>query len=469
MKLGLVSLGCDKNTVDSERMLSALADRGAIHTPDLSQAEVILVNTCGFIDAAKEESIETLLHMGRLKDEGLCRAVVAVGCLVEQYREELKPALPEVDLFVGLRDMDRLVPELERLGLLAPDRARHPGERIPLTDRRHVRYLKISEGCDHGCAFCAIPLWRGKHRSFEADRLVAEAQRLEAQGAVEMNLVAQDLAHFGRDLSDGTDIASLLRRLLDETGIQWFRLLYIYSAGLREPLVELMAAERRIVPYLDMPIQHASDAVLQRMRRPERQSRLREKIAWLRRSIPDLTLRTTVMVGFPGETEDDFRDLLGFMEDVEFDRLGAFAFSPQDGTRAMAMKVDFLPEEVGRERLEELLELQRGISADGLAAMVGRRVEAMVDEGGETPVARTWGQADDVDGVTLIEGELDLTPGTIIEAKIVDADDYDLKAEVARIVRSASGVDRSPVPAGAVGGARSLPVLPLGLEAVWGR
>lgn len=470
MKLGLVSLGCDKNTVDSERMLSALADRGAVHTSDLSEAEVILVNTCGFIDAAKEESIETLLEMGRLKDGGQCRAVVAVGCLVEQYRSELESAIPEVDLFVGLRDMDRLVPELERMGLVDVARAPHPGERIPLTGRRHVRYLKISEGCDHGCAFCAIPLWRGKHRSFEADRLVAEARRLEAQGAVELNLVAQDLAHYGRDLRDGTDVTTLLRRLLDETGIPWFRLLYIYSAGLREPLAELMGAEPRLVPYLDMPIQHASDAVLERMRRPERQDRLREKIRWLRSSIPDLTLRTTVMVGFPGETDDDFRDLLDFMEDVEFDRLGAFAFSPQDGTRAMALEGEFLPEGVGVERLEELLEVQRAISADRLAATVGRRVEALVEEGGTIPVARTWGQADDVDGVTLLEGGDGVDAGTIVDATIVDAGDYDLRAEVNRIVRQAPDLARSSVATGLdVGQRRTLPVLPLGLEAVWGR
>ena len=319
MKLGLVSLGCDKNTVDSERMLSALAEHGAVHTGDLSEAEVILVNTCGFIDAAKEESIETLLQMGRLKQAGACKAVVAVGCLVEQYRGELEPALPEVDLFVGLRDMERLVPELEQRGFLDPAGAEHPGERTALTTRRHVRYLKISEGCDHGCAFCAIPLWRGKHRSFDTDRLVAEAQRLEAQGTVELNLVAQDLAHYGRDLRDGTDIASLVRRLLQETSIPWFRLLYIYSAGLREPLIELMATERRLLPYLDMPIQHASDPVLQRMRRPERQGRLREKIAWLRGSIPDLTLRTTVLVGFPGETEEDFQMTLDLVEECKDD------------------------------------------------------------------------------------------------------------------------------------------------------
>jgi ribosomal protein S12 methylthiotransferase len=366
--------------------------------------------------------------------------------------------------------MDRLVPELERMGLLDADRAPHPGERIPLTDRRHVRYLKISEGCDHGCAFCAIPLWRGKHRSFEADRLVAEARRLEAQGAVELNLVAQDLAHYGRDLRDGTDVTTLLRRLLDETGIPWFRLLYIYSAGLREPLAELMGAEPRLVPYLDMPIQHASDEVLQRMRRPERQDRLREKIRWLRRSIPDLTLRTTVMVGFPGETDDEFRDLLDFMEDVEFDRLGAFAFSPQDGTRAMALEGEFLPDGVGAERLEELLEVQRAISADRLAATVGRRVEALVEEGGENPVARTWGQADDVDGVTLLEREDGVDAGTIVEATIVDADDYDLRAEVNRIVRQAPDLALSAIATGPdVGQRRTLPVLPLGLEAVWGR
>ncbi|MDH3428291.1 MAG: MiaB/RimO family radical SAM methylthiotransferase, partial [Gemmatimonadota bacterium] len=328
MRLGLVSLGCDKNTVDSERILAALSACGASHVHDLSEADVIVVNTCGFIDAAKEESIEALLDVSRLKRDGTCRAVVALGCLVEQYRDELEPALPEIDLFVGLRDVERLVPELQDRGLLGPRLEDHPGVRLPIADRRHVRYLKVSEGCDHGCAFCAIPLWRGKHRSFGVDALVAEARRLEAQGAVELNLVAQDLAFFGRGLQDGTDLSTLLRRLLDETSIPWFRLLYIYSAGLREPLVELIAAEERILPYIDMPIQHASDPVLERMRRPERRDRLAERISGLRAAIPDLTLRTTVMVGFPGETEDDFRSLLDFIEETEFDRLGAFSFSP---------------------------------------------------------------------------------------------------------------------------------------------
>ena len=377
MKLGLVSLGCDKNTVDSERILAALSAYGAERASTLQEADVVVVNTCGFIDAAKRESIETILEAARLKGEASCRAVVVVGCLVERHREELAASLPEVDLFLGLRDLDRLVPELQQRGLLG-ERRRHPGDRLPLGSDRHVRYLKVSEGCDHGCAFCAIPLWRGRHRSFDPDRLVAEARRLEAQGVVELNLVAQDLAHYGREFRDGTDIAALLSRLLEETDIPWFRLLYVYSAGLREPLVELMASEERVLSYIDMPIQHASDSVLKRMRRPERQETLRRKLAWLRDAIPDLTLRTTVLVGFPGETDEDFRKLLDFLEDARFDRLGAFAFSPQEGTRAMDLQDLFVSESVARARLEELLEVQRAISAERLAREVGRRRRAIV-------------------------------------------------------------------------------------------
>ena len=452
--MGLVSLGCDKNTVDSERLLATLIGHGAEHVSDPASADVVLVNTCGFIDAAKEESIETLIRAGALKEDGACRAVVAVGCLVEQYRDELESALPEVDLFVGLRDMDRLGPELRSRGLIRGAAGSHPGERVPLTERRHVRYLKISEGCDHGCAFCAIPLWRGRHRSFDADRLVAEALRLEAQGAVEVNLVAQDLAHYGRELRDGTDLASLLRRLLDETAIPWFRLLYIYSAGLREPLVDLLAGEQRIVPYLDMPIQHASDNVLRLMRRPERRDALRAKIRWLRESIPDLTLRTTVLVGFPGETDEDFRELLHFMEEVEFDRLGAFSFSPQSGTRAMDLEDRFVPKDVGAERLEELMEVQRAISADRLATMVGRTVPVLVDEAEPAALGRTWGQADDVDGVTTIAGGSELGAGTIVLGEIVGAEDHDLHAEVRDVLREPHADGRSV----GSGGRRPLPV-----------
>ena len=468
MKLGIVSLGCDKNTVDSERLVAALGDFGAECVSDLSTAEVIVVNTCGFIDAAKEESIETLLGVSRFKSDGYCKAVVALGCLVEQYRDDLEPALPEIDLFVGLRDVDRLIPELQDRGLLGSKLEDHPGVRMPIADRRHVRYLKVSEGCDHGCAFCAIPLWRGKHRSFGPDALVAEAQRLEAQGAVELNLVAQDLAFYGREFRDGTDLTSLLRRILDETSIPWIRLLYIYSAGLREPLVDLIAREDRILPYIDMPIQHASDPVLERMRRPERRDRLRRRISGLREAITDLTLRTTVMTGFPGETDADFRALLDFMEEVEFDRLGAFAFSPQDDTRAAAMEDLFVPHDVAVERLEELLAVQRVISADLMGREVGRVREAIVDgnEDGRL-VGRTRAQADDVDGITdLGPRSDDHAPGTLVEVNITAASDFDLEAEISRVLNPAR-VEPSEIATGKKG--RSLPLATIGLEAAWGK
>ena len=494
-KLGLVSLGCDKNTVDSERMLSAITGHGARRVADLAEADIILVNTCGFIDAAKEESIETLIEAGRLKREGRCRQIVAVGCMVERYRDDLEPALPEVDLFLGLRDLDRLVPELVDRGLLSADPrpGAHPGDRTPLGSR-HVRYMKVSEGCNHGCAFCAIPIWRGRHRSFELDRLVAEAQRLETQGAVEVNLVAQDLAHYGRDLRDGTDIATLVEALLRETSIPWFRLLYIYSAGLREPLVELMSTEPRLLSYIDMPIQHASDTVLERMRRPERSKTLREKVRWLRESIEDLTLRTTVLVGFPGETDAEYRELVDFLDEGPFDRLGAFAFSPQEGTRAAALEDEAVPPDVARERLEEVLEVQRAVSADRLADEVGRTRIAIVEGAlapddpvistlygdgaaaravstGESPVlGRVASQADDVDGCTVLWGTTTHPPGTLVEATIERAGDFDLGAASGRVLREAD----APLPAGvssgpdtAEGGRRPLPVL--GLDTAWGK
>lgn len=490
MKLGLISLGCDKNTVDSERMLGALVGHGALQTNDLSAADVILVNTCGFIDAAKQESIDTIIEAGRLKAAGACRALVAVGCLVERYREELTEALPEVDLFLGLKDLGRLVPELQARGLISRSTDAHPGERLPLGSARHVSYLKVSEGCDHGCAFCAIPLWRGKHRSFAQEALVAEAQQLEEQGTTELNLVAQDLAHYGRDRRDGSDIATLVDALLHETSIPWIRLLYVYSAGLRPPLVELMATESRLLSYVDMPIQHASDTVLRRMRRPERRATLRERIAWLRSSIADLTLRTTVLVGFPGETEDEYSELLEFLDETRFDRLGAFAFSPQSGTRAADLEPEFVPEQTGRERQEEVMELQRSISAERLEAELGRTRVAIVDRleadraqdrrpewaaaaqarGAQLWTGRLASQADDVDGVTYLDALEPLHPGALVDVEVTGAGDYDLAARVTGIRRHApAALVGVPVDGIHISSGRSLPMAGLGLESAWGR
>src|SRR5215475_8092702 len=380
LKVSVITLGCDKNTVDSERYVAQLTDRGAEFTAELEEADVIVVNTCGFIDAAKKESIDALVEAGRLKDEGSVKAVVGVGCMVQRHKDELIEALPEVDLFLGSSEMDRLIPELEQRGLIDADDVPplHPGIRTFAGGLSHVRYLKISEGCDHGCAFCAIPLMRGKHRSFALDEIVAEAQLLEAQGAREINLVAQDLAHYGRDLRDRkVGLADVLGALVRETSIPWIRMLYVYSAGLTPTVLELMATEPRIVPYLDMPIQHGSDAVLARMRRPERQRTVRSRVAAIRSTVPEIAIRTTCIVGFPGETDEDYETLLEFLEELQFDRVGAFTYSAQDGTRAAEM-ADDVPDSVKRERLERLNELQRLITADRYERHVGRTVQAIV-------------------------------------------------------------------------------------------
>ena len=424
MKLGVISLGCDKATVDSERLVGELVGHGAVVTPDLPAADVILVNTCGFIDAAKQESIDAMLEAAKLKQLGV-KAVVAVGCLIQRYKQELAKEIPEVDLMLGFSELHHLVPELAQRGLIDDPVAAHPGVRQFLGEQSHVRYLKVSEGCDHTCAFCAIPLMRGKHRSEPLTRLIQEAQQLEAQGAKEINLVAQDLGHWGRDLGlGGPKLTDLLEALLRETSVPWFRLLYVYSAGINERLVDMMARESRIVPYIDMPIQHATDRMLERMRRPERLRTLREKLAWLRAAIPDLAIRTTCLVGFPGETDEDFRALLAFLEEAQFDRMGAFAYSPQEGTRAMQYEDD-VPDFLKKERLEETLEVQRAISGERLARFVGRDVEVLLDQ---PDVGRVKWQADDVDGVTYLANSAQARSGVFVRARITASEDYDFQA-----------------------------------------
>ncbi len=443
-RIALVTLGCDKNTVDSERVMATLVGHGAQVSSEVAGADVVIVNTCGFIQAAKEESIETILEACRLKERGELKAVVAVGCMVQRYGAELKAEIPEVDLFLGLTELEGLVPELQRRGLL-PD----PSEYVPPMERPlriissetpHTSYLKISEGCDHTCAFCAIPLMRGLHRSAPVADLVREAAGLAAQGVKEINIVSQDTTWYGRDRrrARGGDTApllpDLLRALLDGTDVPWYRLFYMYPSGITREIVELMAREPRILPYLDMPIQHGSDRILRLMRRPERRATILDRVAWLREAIPGITLRTTVIVGFPGETDDDFRQLLELLEEVEFDRVGAFAYSLEEGTRAAEMD-GHLDEDVKRDRLEELMELQRGISFDRNLAMLGRRATALVDrrstdDPGYVAQARTTAQALDVDGVTWLKGPASPAPGAIVEVEIVEALDYDLVAEV---------------------------------------
>lgn len=431
MKVSVVTLGCDKNTVDSERYLAQLAACGAEQASTPADADIVIVNTCGFIDAAKKESIDAIVEAGRLKSHGVCQAVVAVGCMVSRHQQELQEALPEVDIFLGAAESDRLIPALVARGLIGEPTALHIGERIFAGDEPAVRYLKISEGCDHGCAFCAIPLMRGRHRSFTAHDVVREAQLLEMQGAIEVNLVAQDLAHYGRDLRDSVRLPQLLARLVDETGIPWFRMLYLYSAGITTQLLQLVADEPRILPYLDMPIQHASDPVLERMRRPERRRTIREKVARFREAVPDVTIRTTCIVGFPGETGDDFAQLLEFLEEMQFDRVGAFAYSAQEGTRAFDL-ADDVPEALKRERLEQLEAVQRQITGERLERHVGRTVQVLTGArpGQHTVVARAPWQADDVDGVVNLGTAA--PGGALLAARILSVEnEYDHEAAVA--------------------------------------
>jgi ribosomal protein S12 methylthiotransferase len=297
--------------------------------------------------------------------------------------------------------------------------------------------MKISEGCDHGCAFCAIPLMRGKHRSFALDEVVREAQLLEFQGARELNLVAQDLAHYGRDTRDGKQLPDLLEALVAETSIPWIRMLYLYSAGITDRLLEVVAREPRVLPYLDMPIQHGSDDVLARMRRPERKRTIRDRVQKFRNAVPDVAIRTTCIVGFPGETEEQFEELLEFLQEIQFERVGAFTYSPQEGTRA-AQYADDVHETVKRERLERLTELQRSITAERYEARVGRSAIALIDrsdnEAGTSQARLPW-QADDIDGVTQIDEAL--APGTFAEVAVEEVvDDYDFQASLIRVVSS---------------------------------
>jgi len=441
-RIALLTLGCDKNTVDSERMMAALVGHGARVSSDPTGADVVIVNTCGFIQEAKEQSIETLLDACELKAEGSLKAVVAVGCMIERHGTELAAEMPEVDLFLGLSQLATLVPELRERGHLPPDDGSVPVMERPLrilsTETPHTSHLKISEGCDHSCAFCAIPLMRGLHRSHPVEELVREAAGLARAGVKELNIVSQDTTWYGRDMrrrdADAPLLPDLLRALLSGTDIPWYRLFYMYPSGVTRELVELIASEPRILPYLDMPIQHGSDRMLEAMRRPERRATIRERVSWLREAVPGLTLRTTVIVGFPGETDEDLRDMLDLLEEVEFDRVGAFTYSLEEGT--LAAELDgHVPAGLAADRLEELMELQRSISFDKNLALVGRSTTALVDDRAEddpelVAIARTPGQALDIDGVTHIRGPADVDPGTFVDVQIVDALDYDLVAEV---------------------------------------
>jgi ribosomal protein S12 methylthiotransferase len=446
-----VSLGCPKNRVDSEVMLGELDGAGHQLVDDPGRAEVIVVNTCGFIDAAREESIDTILEMAQHKTEGRCEELVVTGCLSQRYPDELAREIPEVDHILGSSDfagVSRLLrPGAEAAGA-RPARARkslpvvtvsetpaylydHTAPRL-ITGPRHSVYLKIAEGCDRPCAFCIIPKLRGPQRSREVESVVAEAERLCAGGARELNLVAQDLTRYGADLPERPTLAELLRRLARVPGARWIRLHYTYPSAFSDDLIDVIASEAAIVPYVDVPLQHIDDRLLRAMRRGHSSRVILRLLERLRARVDGLVLRSTFIVGHPGETDDAFERLCDFLGEAALDRVGVFPYSPEDGT-ASADLPDPVPPEVAAERRDRLMEIQRRVSRGKLAAMVGSEIEVLVDgvsdESEHLLAGRFYGQAPEIDGtVYLADGPA--SPGDFVRARVTDASDHDLAASL---------------------------------------
>ena len=425
--VGLISLGCAKNRVDAERILGSFAAAGYQVVEDPSQAEVVVVNTCGFIREAVEESIEEILDAARLKERGECRVLVVAGCLPQRYRE-LAQELPEVDFFFTPEELDT-IPAVIAGETPADSVART--SRI-LTQLPHSTYLKIADGCSNRCSYCTIPQIRGPFRSVPAGELLDEARQLVDRGAVELNLVAQDVAGYGRDRGDDRALDHLLGQLEGIDGLHWIRLLYAYPRPLPPGVAERLAGGGKVVPYLDVPVQHAHPRVLADMHRRVGADEAEGMLLGLQDRYPDLVLRTTAIVGFPGETEAEFRALVDLARRVRFHHLGAFAYSPEEGTTAETLP-GRVPEAVVRERLDHLLEVQAEISYQRNQEFVGRELEVLVDGLDEegTVVGRTYGQAPEVDGHTLLENcPEEVVVGTFLRCRVREGWEYDLLAEV---------------------------------------
>jgi ribosomal protein S12 methylthiotransferase len=453
-KVHLSSLGCPKNQVDAEVMLGTLVAEGYEVTLDPAEADVLIVNTCSFIEPAKEESIETILEMANHKADGRSKKLVVTGCLAERYGKELQVEMPEVDAFVGTGDFLRLSEVLRDLGKpstggpLAYVGAQHvlPDAKVPriLTEQAFSAYLKISEGCNHRCAFCIIPKIRGRHESRPVADLVAEAEILAGEGVRELNLIAQDLTAYGRDLAGPASLAELLRRLARVEGIDWIRLLYCYPNYVTGELLETIAEEPKICRYLDMPLQHGSDRMLRAMRRERSGDSLRRLVERIRTRIPDVALRSSFIVGFPGETEKDFADLCRFVTDLELDRVGVFRYSREENTEAGALPGQ-VAESVKEERWHQLMQLQRDIARHKNATWVGREVPVLacgLDAEGRR-YGRTAAQAPEIDGVVFLEDAFEA--GELAPVKITDSSDYDLVGRRADVAGDWPGVDSGGV------------------------
>lgn len=448
-KVLFISLGCDKNLVDSEKMLGLLGDSGYAIVEEESEADAIVVNTCCFIHDAKEESIETILEMAEWKQKGNVKALVVAGCLAQRYQDEIEEAIPEVDAVIGTTGYTEIVKILDQL--LDKSEIEHEEEHsllsccpsidlLPasLSDKRvvttggYTAYLKIAEGCNKRCTYCVIPYIRGRYRSFPMEDLLEEAERLAKSGVKELILIAQETTVYGTDLYGRKALPELLRKLCQIDGLSWIRILYCYPEEITDELIQVIKEEEKICHYLDIPIQHSEDRILRNMGRKTNRAELISLVEKLRSEIPDIVLRTTLITGFPGETEDEFEHMLDFVDEMEFDRLGVFPYSPEEGTKAAEME-DQVPDEVKEQRRDAIMELQQEISAGAAADRIGEEMSVLI-EGylyeEDIYVGRTYMDAPKVDGNVFVRSEEEMISGDIVPVRITGANEYDLMGDV---------------------------------------
>lgn len=429
-KINIITLGCSKNTVDSEHLAAQLAamDYKVVFDSDRTDADVVVINTCGFIGDAKQESIDTILRAAQLKEQGKIEELFVVGCLSQRYADELRPELPEVDDFFGVNDWAGIV---ERLG------AKYQKEnetKRELSTPSHYAYLKISEGCNWMCGYCAIPLIRGRHTSVPMEALIAEAEALAEKGVRELMVIAQDTTYYGVDIYGERKLAELLERLCQIKKIEWIRLHYAYPTDFPDEVIEVMAREPKICNYLDIPFQHISDNQLTAMKRRHTKAEAEALIAKLRKAIPDIALRTTLLVGYPGETEQDFEELKAFVRATKFDRLGVFAYSEEEGTYSATRLKDDVADEVKQQRVEEIMRIQERISLENNAKRIGTTMRTIIDrKEGEFYIGRSEYDSPEVDQELIIDSKgRRLLRGHYYDVVVTDAEDYDLYAEVIR-------------------------------------
>lgn len=424
-KINIITLGCAKNLFDSEIIINQLKnnDFDVHHNANLDQAPIVIINTCGFIGPAKEESVQTILQCTAAKKEGIIKKVYVAGCLSHRYKEDLKKEIPEVDAYFGTSDFQRILKTLK-----ADYKKELVGERI-LTTPGHYAYLKISEGCDRPCSFCAIPLMRGKHKSFPIEHLVKQAQTLANQGVKELLIIAQDSTYYGLDLYGERKLAELLKQLSKVDGIEWIRLHYAYPGGFPLDVLDVINESPKICKYIDIPLQHISDSILKSMRRGTTKKRTYELLETIKKRIPGIAIRTTLITGYPGETDHDFEELLSFVKEIEFDRLGVFTYSHEEGTHAFSLKDD-VPEKVKSERCNIIMETQQNISLKKNKSLIDHTINVMIDLiEKDHIIGRTEKDSPEIDNEVIfskIQNNSNLTPGMIVPVRITDAEPYDL-------------------------------------------